>query len=95
MVVPEFDWSAPPTVPGIPIQNSTPDKPEFAAFFAKAGNITPDPVVILIPLTSMLEQAIFRDITNPSTPPSAIRIFDPAPIIRTDIFLERAHLIRS
>ena len=77
--MPALEHSPPPTVPGIPIQNSTPLRLFDAAVFAKAGNINPDPTVIEVPLTAIEFDSSRREIVRPSTPRSSTNKLEPAP----------------
>jgi len=72
-------YTPPPTVPGIPMNRSTPAKPASAVRRASSGVGMPAPTIAVAPFISNLSRPFPKRITRPGKPPSFTRTFEPRP----------------
>ena len=77
---PAFIRKAPPTVPGMPRMNSSPESEAASALWATATSVAPAPVVIRSSSIFMFPKGFPSLMTTPLTPPSRTSKFEPTPI---------------
>ena len=86
---PAFILIAPPTVPGIPLANSKPERDFPSAIVAISAKVLPTPTISSVSKTSILRISGFT--TIPRIPLSLTNKFVPFPITVTEMFFSFAN----
>ena len=76
---PAFITTPPPTVPGIPMNRSTPANPASAVRRDRMGMGSPAPTIAVAPFISKRSSPFPMRITKPGKPPSFTSTFEPSP----------------